>query len=104
MLNGMGNLHGGASATLIDHLTTIAIAPLSSKGKFEYGGVSRTLNVSYMKPAKSGEEVEAVCECVNVGRRLAAIRCVLRRESDGEILVTGEHHKASIDDQFKSNL
>lgn len=104
MLNGMGNLHGGASATLIDFLTTTAIAPLASKGKFEYGGVSRTLSVGYLKPTKNGEEVEVVCECVNVGRRLAAIRCVLRRESDGEVLVTGEHHKASIDDQFAAKL
>ena len=104
MLNGMGNLHGGVAATIIDVLTTAAIGPLASKGKFEYAGVSRTLSLGYLKPVVLGEEVEVVCECLNVGRRVAAIRCVMRRESDGEVLVTGEHHKVSTDERFKASL
>lgn len=97
LLNSLGNLHGGAAATLIDFLTTVAIAPLARKGCFEYPGVSRTLSLGYLKPVKADEEVEIICECLGVGRRLAAIRCVIRREADGEICVEGVHHKVSTD-------
>lgn len=78
-------------------LTTAAIAPLARKGAFEYPGVSRTLNVGYLKPVKGEEEVEVVCEAMNVGRRVAAVRCVIRREADGEMCVEGTHHKVSTD-------
>ena len=104
MLNLSGNLHGGAAATLIDLLTTVALAPLASEGKFAFLGVSRTLHAGYLKPVKEGEDVEIVCEAFNVGKRLAAGRCVIRRESDGEVLITGEHHKANVDEQFAAKL
>ena len=75
----MGHLHGGATATIFDVLTTVAIAPLSAEGKFRYAGVSRTLNVTYLRPiVGAGKRVRVECEVVQVGRRLCAIRAVVR--------------------------
>lgn len=62
-----------------------------------YMGVSRTLNVTYMRPAKSGEEVLIECEIIQVGKNLATLRGVMRRKSDGQILSVCEHGKVSTD-------
>ena len=97
LMNVAGNLHGGAAATLIDIITTAAIAPLAKKGYFEYPGVSRTLQCGYLRPVKEGEECEVVCECLGTGKRAAAVRVVIRRESDGVVCVEGTHHKISTD-------
>jgi len=60
-------------------------------------GVSRTLNVTYLRPVPSGTTVRIVCEVVHVGRRMATVKGTMMRESDGAVLAICEHGKASID-------
>ncbi|KAM0524540.1 hypothetical protein ACHAPE_000637 [Trichoderma viride] len=95
--NGMGNLHGGAAATLLDFLTSTALSLVSKPGFWQMMGVSRTLNTTYMRPIPAGMEVLIHCEILQVGKRLCALRGTVRRKSDGELLCICEHNKANVD-------
>ncbi|KAL6896528.1 Thioesterase/thiol ester dehydrase-isomerase [Trichoderma evansii] len=95
--NGLGNLHGGAAATLLDFCTSVVLALVSKPGFWQMMGVSRTLNTTYMRPIPAGMEVLMHCEILQVGKRLCALRGTVRRKSDGELLCICEHNKANID-------
>ena len=68
--NRMNNLHGGCTATIFDFCTTTALFPMSRPGFWEYAGVSRTLNVTYLKGVPVGEVTRIECEVVSIGKRL----------------------------------
>lgn len=70
LCNPMNNMHGGAVATLADMATTMAAAPIARKGFWEFGGVSRTLSVTYLRPVRLGRVVRVECQVRSVGRRL----------------------------------
>lgn len=74
--NPMSNMHGGAVALLADMATSMAAAPIAEEGWWEFGGVSRTLGVTYLRPVKGGREVRVECVVRGVGRRLCAC-CLL---------------------------
>ncbi|KAK1252851.1 hypothetical protein MKX08_004038 [Trichoderma sp. CBMAI-0020] len=95
--NGMGNLHGGAAATLLDFLTSTVLSLVSKPGFWQMMGVSRTLNTTYMRPIPAGMEVLIHCEILQVGKRLCALRGTIRRKSDGELLCICDHNKANVD-------
>ncbi|KAF4126620.1 Thioesterase superfamily [Geosmithia morbida] len=95
--NRLRNLHGGAAATLFDYLTTMAIAAVSAPDYWRYMGVSRTLNVTYLRPVPVGCEVLIKGEIVQIGRRLATLRGTMIRRSDGAVMATCEHGKVNID-------
>lgn len=95
--NGLGNLHGGAAASLLDFCTSMALVLVSKPGFWQTMGVSRTLNTTYMRPVPAGMEVLMHCEVLQVGKRLCALRGTMRRKSDGELLCVCEHNKANID-------
>ncbi|KAK4502192.1 hypothetical protein PRZ48_005617 [Zasmidium cellare] len=99
LCNPMGNMHGGAVATLADMATTMATAPLSQPGFWDFGGVSRTLSVTYLKPVRLGRTVEIVCEVRSIGRRLSVTQCVIRQKETGEMLALAEHGKSALADQ-----
>ncbi|KAF4592476.1 Acyl-coenzyme A thioesterase 13 [Ophiocordyceps camponoti-floridani] len=99
--NRMRNLHGGAAATLYDYCTTLVLVSVSRPGFWNYLGVSRSLNVTYLRPAPCDEEVLIECHLLQVGKRLATLTGTMRRKSDGEILSTCEHGKANIDPDAK---
>lgn len=69
-VNGLGNLHGGCCATLFDWCTTTAIVPVSRPDFWIFKGVSRTLNVTYLRPVPEGEVVLIESEVVHMGKRL----------------------------------
>ncbi|TVY53227.1 Acyl-coenzyme A thioesterase 13 [Lachnellula cervina] len=95
--NRLGNLHGGCTATIFDICTTCALAPIAKEGFWAYAGVTRTLSVTYLRPIPEGETVLIEAEVVHAGKRLCALSGVMKRESDGAVLTTCEHGKASID-------
>ncbi|KAG9248471.1 putative acyl-coenzyme A thioesterase 13, partial [Calycina marina] len=95
--NRLGNLHGGCAATIFDVCTTTALAPIAKPGYWAYAGVSRTLNVTYIRPIAIGEEIVIESVVVHAGKRLATITGTMRRKSDGAMMATCEHGKVSID-------
>jgi acyl-coenzyme A thioesterase 13 len=94
--NRLGTLHGGATATLFDICTTTALVPVARVGFWQYAGVTRSLNVSYMRPVPIGSTVRVVSTVTHAGKRLASIRGELR-DMQGKLLAFCEHLKATND-------
>ncbi|KAH0543447.1 hypothetical protein FGG08_002212 [Glutinoglossum americanum] len=90
--NRLGALHGGAAALVFDICTSVAIAPIASD-IWGVARVSRTLNITYLRPAPMGTECLIDCEVMHAGKRLCMIRGVMKRKDDGAVLSTAEHGK-----------
>ncbi|KAF4996276.1 hypothetical protein FDECE_12520 [Fusarium decemcellulare] len=97
LLNRLGNVHGGAVALIYDMCTTMCTAPIARKGFWQFGGVSRSLAVTYLRPVKADMEILIECEVLQIGTRLATIRGQMRDRLTGNLLSVAEHHKASIE-------
>lgn len=95
--NRLENLHGGCAATLFDYCTTLPLALINRPGFWQFMGVSRTLNVTYLRPVAVGVEVLLDCEIVQVGKKLATLRGTMRKRSDNTLLAVCEHGKVNID-------
>lgn len=63
-------VHGGCTATLFDSTTTAALIAISRPGFWVSSGVSRTLNVTYLRPVTQGTTVIIETEVVHAGKRL----------------------------------
>ncbi|KAI9857363.1 MAG: hypothetical protein M1813_008265 [Trichoglossum hirsutum] len=68
--NRLGALHGGAAALIFDICTSTTIAVSTPRGFWTVPSVSRTLNVTYLRPAPRGTECLIECEMVHSGKRL----------------------------------
>jgi acyl-coenzyme A thioesterase 13 len=73
--NRFGALHGGAAALIFDICTTTALATVARPGFWLDGGVSRNLNVTYLRPVMAGTECLVEGEVVQAGRRLCEFLC-----------------------------
>ncbi|KAF7195140.1 Dual O-methyltransferase/FAD-dependent monooxygenase CTB3 [Pseudocercospora fuligena] len=68
----MGTMHGGCTSTIVDNCTTLAGVPLAQKDFWDAGGVSRTLNVTYLRPIPMGSEILVECIVRGLGRKMWA--------------------------------
>lgn len=102
--NGLHNMHGGATASLFDWCTSIALALINKSGFWFFMGVTRTLSLTYLRPVPVGEVVLVECEVAHAGRKLCHLKGRMKRASDGVLLVTCEHDKVSTDPPVGSNL
>ncbi|KAI1187760.1 Thioesterase/thiol ester dehydrase-isomerase [Nemania serpens] len=96
-----GNLHGGCTSTLFDICTSLLLRFVSRPGFWQNTGVSRTLNVTYLRPAPVGAIVDVECEVVHAGQRLCSLRGVMRAATSdgtkGPVLAVCEHGKVNTD-------
>lgn len=88
--NPLGALHGGAVATLVDVVGTLAIM---SADRDQRPGVSTDLNVSWCSPAPGGATVLVEATVLKSGRTLAFVQVDLRRENDGVLVAQGRMTK-----------
>ncbi|KAL4778345.1 HotDog domain-containing protein, partial [Aspergillus varians] len=99
--NYLGNLHGGCAATLFDTLSSMILLGVSKPGFFQRGGVSRHLDVTYLRPVPAGTKVRLVSKVVNIGKRLALLRSEIVRVDNGEVCMVSDHDKANTDAEVK---
>ncbi|CAJ2512125.1 Uu.00g077500.m01.CDS01 [Anthostomella pinea] len=99
--NGLNNMHGGCTSTIFDLCTTMPLHLISKPGFWQWLGVSRTLNVTYLRPIPVGSIVDIECEIVQVGRKICTLRGVMRAVTadgkEGPSLAVCEHGKVSTD-------
>lgn len=88
--NTYGTLHGGATATIIDVVGTLAIL---SKDPLR-AGVSVDLNASYLSPAKVGDTVTCTGRLLKLGGKLAFTEVTIVSMATGKLVATGRHTKA----------
>lgn len=91
IVNMAKTLHGGAAATLVDVVGTLAIVTADRHSR---PGVSTDLNVTWLAPAPLDDVVIVDARVLKVGRTLAFVTVDLRRESDETLLVQGRMTKA----------
>jgi len=84
-------IHGGAIATFFDNATSMAV--FACKNHWGHSGVTRNLDVTYFRPPLEGERIEVECEVLQLASRLATIKGVMKRESDGTVLAICQHDK-----------
>ncbi|MBN1206644.1 MAG: PaaI family thioesterase [Myxococcaceae bacterium] len=85
-----GALHGGAVATLVDVVGTLAIM---SADREHRPGVSTDLNVSWFSPAPGGSTVLVEAAVLKAGKTLAFVQVDIRREKDGGMVAQGRMTK-----------
>ena len=83
-----GVLHGGAAATLVDVIGTIAIMTADRQHR---PGVTTDLNVSYFAPGQGAVIAEA--RVLKSGRTLAFVAVDVTREEDGALVAQGRMTK-----------
>jgi hypothetical protein len=55
--------------------------------------VTRNLHINYFRPIPVSEKILVECEIVNAGQRLATVRGLMKKESDGALLASCLHDK-----------
>lgn len=96
LCNPMNMMHGGAMALLADMTTTMTAAPIARHAWREFGGVSRTLGVTYLRPTYLGTTVAVHCILRSVSSRLSVIQFIARDKASGKLLALAEHGKSAI--------
>lgn len=90
-------MHGGAAGVIFDMATTSALNPLSRPNYwFFMGGVTRTLNISYLRAVPIGTTVLLTSRVVQAGRTMAMIRGEMTSLDGKTVYATAEHHKVNV--------
>ncbi|MDT4920961.1 MAG: acyl-coenzyme thioesterase 13, partial [Pseudonocardiales bacterium] len=90
-VNAAKTLHGGAAATLVDVVGTLAIL---NEDTHHRPGVSTDLNVSWFAPVALGDTAIVDGQVLKIGRSLAFVTVDIRRGSDDTLCVQGRMTKA----------
>ena len=93
LCNLSGFLHGGAASTILDNLTSTIMHVAARKGLMEFGSVSRTLTVTFLRPVPMWAKVRIEVEMVSPGRTLAHVRGEIK-DMEGKVCVSCVHDKA----------
>jgi acyl-coenzyme A thioesterase 13 len=90
-------MHGGAAGVIFDMCTTSALGPCSKPGYWDFlGGVTRSLNLSYLKAVPVGTRVRIESTVVQAGRTMAMIRGRMVSLDGKTVYCTCEHHKVAV--------
>lgn len=95
---GGGQTHGGAVATFLDNITSAAL--VASK-RYWGQGMSRTMNITYLRSPREGDRCVIEAEVVHIGRRVASVHGRMKRETDGALLAMCTHEKLLIEGEGK---
>ncbi|ELW68781.1 acyl-coenzyme A thioesterase 13 [Tupaia chinensis] len=87
--NKAGTLHGGLTATLVDVISTVALM-CSERGA---PGVSVDMNITYLSPAKLGDDILITAHILRQGRTLAFASVDLTNKATGKLIAQGRHTK-----------
>ncbi|EED14824.1 conserved hypothetical protein [Talaromyces stipitatus ATCC 10500] len=92
-----GVLHGGAYGVIFDMCTAITMQTISRPGYWEFlAGVTRTLNISYLKAIPLGTTIRINCQVEQHGKTMALISGYIE-SLDGKVkYATAEHHKVHV--------
>ncbi|OJD20562.1 hypothetical protein ACJ73_08103 [Blastomyces percursus] len=87
-------MHGGAYGVIFDMCTAISMSPISKEGYWEFlAGVTRSLNISYLKAVPIGVTVYIRTKVIQHGRTMALIGATMESKDGKIIYATAEHHK-----------
>lgn len=90
-------MHGGAAGVIFDMATTSALCPLATPGNWEFlGGVTRTLNISYLRAVPIGTTVLISANVVQAGKTMAMIQGKMTSLDRKRVFCTVEHHKVNV--------
>lgn len=89
VLNAMGILHGGCTATLLDVLVMMS-GWEPSKTSRKQGGVTVDMTIAYLSIAKLGDTLIIDCQKLRAGKTLGFYRGEVYRKSDGEIVAAAQ--------------
>lgn len=87
--NRMGTLHGGLTATLVDSISTMALLCT----EMGMPGVSIDMNITYMSPAKLGDDILITAHVLKQGKTLAFASVDLTNKANGKMIAQGRHTK-----------
>ena len=90
LINAYGGLHGGATCTIVDVISTISLLVLDPLR----AGVTVELNASFTAAAKLGESLRIVSRVLKTGKRLGFTEVQIWSKSTGKLIATGRHVKA----------
>ena len=94
-LNGV--MHGGAAGVIFDMGTTSALRTVQGKGSWDFlGGVTRALNISYLKSIPLNTTVRLTSEVVQHGRTMALIRGTMSSVDGKTVYAVCDHHKVNV--------
>lgn len=97
MANGIGTLHGGVIAGILDDLMGTTVVSLGSKNCF----TTVNLNIDYFYPAKEGDVITAKAFMVKKGTVIHHVQAELWNLSIGKLLAKGSSNLLKIDVEVK---
>lgn len=99
--NVSGTMHGGMTATIIDQVSSMALASAYIKNIDDWkdkpiakiASASVELSVSYFNPAKIGDVIIIESETLKAGRQLAFLEVTISSKETRKIIAKGKHTK-----------